>query len=301
MRDADLNLLIALEVLLETQSVAESARRLGLSPSAMSRTLSRLRDATGDPLLVRSGRKLVPTPRAEDISERIRPVVRDARQLLQPKDQVDLRTLQRTFVLRTADGFVENFGPQINERVRKAAPKLVLQFTQKPDHKTLLNETSGVDLETGVISDETPPDLVSQALFRDRFICAVRTGHPLTEGRLTAERFAQFDHVDVVQHAPSATNMGPIDRRLKLQGLVRNVVMIVGSFATAIAMARQTDLVASVPEKPTSNLRAGMVKLELPFAPIEVTVSMLWHPRMDADPAHRWLRNEVRLICADSD
>lgn len=299
MKDADLNLLVALEVLLETQSVAESARRLGLSPSAMSRTLSRLRDATGDPLLVRSGRKLVPTPRAEDIKERIHPVVRDARQLLQPKGQVNLQTLKRIFVLRTGDGFVENFGPQINERVRQAAPKVVLQFLQKPDHRTQLNETSGIDLETGVISDETPPDLVSQALFRDRFICAVRKGHPLTEGRLTAQRFAQCDHVDVVQHTPSAGNSGPIDRRLHLQGLERNVVMIVGSFATAIAMARQTDLVASVPDKPTSSLRSGLVELELPFAPIEVTVSMLWHPRMDADPAHRWLRNEVRSVCAD--
>lgn len=300
MKDADLNLLIALEVLLETHSVAESARRLGLSPSAMSRTLSRLRDVTGDPLFVRSGRKLVPTPRAEEIKGRISPVVGDARQLLKPKDQVDLRTLQRTFVLRTADGFVENFGPQINERVRKAAPNVVLQFIQKPDHRTQLNENSGVDLETGVISDETPPDLVSQALFRDRFICAVREGHPLTQGRVTAERFAQFDHVDVVQHAPSANNLGPIDRRLRLQGLERNVVMIVGSFATAVAMARQTNLVASVPEKPTSNLRSGLAELSLPFAPIEVTVSMLWHPRMDADPAHRWLRNEVRSVCADS-
>lgn len=301
MRNVDLNLLVALEVLLETQSVAEAARRLGLSPSAMSRTLSRLREVTGDPLLVRSGRALVPTPRAEEIQVSISPVVRDAQQLLRPKDKVELGSLKRTFVLRAADGFVENFGPRLNARMREVAPNVVLKFVQKTDNRTQLTPQSGIDLETGVVSDHTPPDLLARALFRDRFICAVRHDHPLHSGRLTAERFARSDHVDVAQHVPqSAGNLGPIDGRLKVQGLQRNIVMIVGGFATAIAMARQSDLVATVPELHTSNLRTGMAKVELPFAPINVTVSMLWHPRMDADPAHRWLRDEVRSVCAEN-
>src|SRR3954463_7661115 len=119
MSHPDLNLLVTLDVLLAEGSVARAARRLRLSPSAMSRALARVRDATGDPLLVRAGRGLVPTPRALELRERVRQLVADAEGVLRPTEKLDLDRLERTFALRTRDGFVENFGPRLVARVAK--------------------------------------------------------------------------------------------------------------------------------------------------------------------------------------
>src|SRR5262245_7000404 len=115
----DLNLLVTLDVLLAEGSVAAAARRLRLSPSAMSRALARLRRTTGDPLLVRAGRGLVPTPRALELRGRVVPLVQDAEAVLRPVEILDLKQLVRTFTLRTSDGFVESFGPVLIARLAK--------------------------------------------------------------------------------------------------------------------------------------------------------------------------------------
>src|ERR1700751_5322812 len=122
MSGPDLNLLVTLEVLLAEGSVARAARRLGLSPSAMSRALARLRETTGDPLLVRAGRGLVPTPRALELRERGHQLVEEAEAVLRPAETPDLKKLVRTFTLRTREGFVENFGPDLIARVGEEAP-----------------------------------------------------------------------------------------------------------------------------------------------------------------------------------
>src|SRR5687768_7433406 len=129
----DLNLLVALDVLLAEGNVTRAARRLRLSPSAMSRTLARLRAATGDPLLVRAGRGLVATPRAAELREKVRQLVEDSESVLRPAAKPDLGTLVRTFTLRTSDGFVENFGPDLVARVAAEAPGVRLRFVQKVD------------------------------------------------------------------------------------------------------------------------------------------------------------------------
>src|SRR5919109_1759158 len=127
----DLNLLVTLDVLLAEGSVARAAKRLRLSPSAMSRALARLRETTGDPLLVRAGRGLVPTPRALELRGRVGRLVQDANVVLRPAETLDPRRLVRTFTLRTSDGFVENFGPRLIARVGKEAPGVRLCFVPK--------------------------------------------------------------------------------------------------------------------------------------------------------------------------
>src|SRR6478672_7930152 len=122
MSPPDLNLLVTLDAVLAEGSVARAARRLRLSPSAMSRALARLREATGDPLLVRAGRGLVPTPRAIELGGRVGGLVREAEAVLSPGESLDLERLARTFALRSRDGFVENFGPALLARVGKEAP-----------------------------------------------------------------------------------------------------------------------------------------------------------------------------------
>jgi DNA-binding transcriptional LysR family regulator len=295
MSTPDFNLLVVLDVLLAEGSVAGAARRLRLSPSAMSRALARLRETTGDPLLVRAGRGLVPTPRAVALREQVGRLVQDAEAVLRPTEKLELKRLVRTFTLRTREGFVENFGSLLIARVAREAPGVRLCFVQKLDKDNAPLRDGAVDLETGVIGKATAPELRVQALFRDRFIGAVRSGHPLSQGEVTPDRYAAASHIAVSRRGLGAE---PVDEALAAVGLQREVAAIVGSFSAALALAGDSDLLACVPERHTGKLRAGMHSFPLPVPTPEFTVSLLWHPRLDADPAHRWLRGCVREVCA---
>jgi len=291
----DLNLLVTLDVLLAEGSVARAARRLHLSPSAMSRALARLRETTGDPLLVRAGRGLVPTPRALALREQVGRLVQDGEAALRPAEKLDLGKLVRTFTLRTSEGFVENFGPELIARTLKDAPGVRLRFVQKPDKDSTPLRDGTVDLETGVVGKASGPELLAQALFRDRFVGVVRTGHALEKGRITPARYAAGGHIAVSRRGIAK---GPIDAALGKLGLERQLVTMVDGFSTALALARASDLIASVPERHTGRLRDGMHSFALPVEVPGVTISILWHPRLEADPAHRWLRTQLRDICA---
>jgi DNA-binding transcriptional LysR family regulator len=291
----DFNLLVTLDVLLAENSVARAAERLRLSPSAMSRALARLRETTGDPLLVRAGRGLVPTPRALEIRERVAQLVLDVEAVLRPAEDPDLGSLVRTFTVRTSEGFVENFGAAFIARVSAEAPFVRLRVIQKLDKDSAPLRDGIVDLETGVVGKATSPELRRQALFPDRVIGVVRARHALSKRRITPARYASGKHISVSRRG---LDKGPIDEALKRSGLQREVVTIVGGFSTALALARASDLIASVPERHTGNLRAGMHSFALPVDVPGLTVSMLWHPRMDADPAHRWLRACLKEVCS---
>ena len=295
MSTPDLNLLVTLDAVLAEGSVAGAARCLRLSPSAMSRALARLRVTTGDPLLVRAGRGLVPTPRALELRERVGQLVHDAEAVLRPAEKLNIKQLVRTFTLRTREGFVENFGPALIVRAGKEAPGVRLCFVPKPNKESAPLRDGSVDLETGVVGKMTGPEVRTQSLFRDRFVGVVRMGHALSKGRITAARYAGGRHIAVSRRG---LDKGPIDEALQALGLERQVVTIVGTFSTALALARASDLIATVPERQTGNLRAGMRSFPLPVPAPEVTISLLWHPRLDADPAHRWLRGIVLNICA---
>lgn len=295
MSDPDLNLLLTLDALLAEGSVAGAARRLRLSPSAMSRSLARLREATGDPLLVRAGRGLVPSPRALDLRERVGPLVQEAQAALRPAAALKLDRLEREFTLRTREGFVENFGAALLERVGSEAPGVRLRFVPKPDRDSGPLRDGSVDLETGVVGSTTGPELRAQALFRDRFVGVVRQGHALARGKLTAQRYAGGRHLAIARRGTTA---GPVDSALLALGLSRDIAATVAGFSEALALARGTDLIATVPERHTGHLRGGLLSLALPLALEPFTVSLLWHPRMDGDAAHRWLRACVREVCS---
>lgn len=295
MSPPDLNLLVTLDVLLAEGNVARAAERLRLSPSAMSRALARLRQTTGDPLLVRAGRGLVPTPRALELRERVGQLVQDGQAVLRPAEKLDIERLVRTFTLRVGDGFVENFGSDLVGRVAREAPGVRLCFVPKTDRDSTPLRDGTIDLDTGVVGKMTSPEVRVQTLFRDRFIGAVRAGHPLSEGEITPERFAAGRHILVSRNGG---DRGPVDEALTPLGLERKVVTMVGGFAAALALARTSDRIVSVPERHTGTLRAGMHSFPLPVAVPEIKVSLLWHPRMDADAAHAWLRGLVRDSCA---
>jgi DNA-binding transcriptional LysR family regulator len=293
----DFNLLVTLDALLAEGSVAAAARRLQLSPSAMSRALARLRETTGDPLLVRAGRGLVPSPRALELRDTVPRLVQDAQAALRPSKRLDLRRLVRGFTLRTSEGFVETFGPALVARVAEKAPGVVLRFETKLDKDSTPLRDGSADLETGVVGRGAGPELRAQALFRDRFIGVVRRGHPLCKGPLDAARYAQARHVMVARRGKAS---GPVDEALAAHGLSRQVATVVSGFSLALSLVRGSDLVASVPERHTAGLRQGLHAFVLPVPVAPITVSLLWHPRMDGDAAHRWLRGCVREVCADA-
>ena len=292
----DLNLLFILDMLLAEGSVAGAARRLRLSPSAMSRALARLREATGDPLLVRAGRGLVASPRALELRDTIGQLVQDAEAALRPAGQLDLGQIERTFTLRASEGFVENFGVGLLAHIAEQAPGVRLHFLHKLDKGSGPLRDGSVDLETGVVDHAIGPEVRAQGLFSDRYIGVVRMGHPLSIGEITAARFAAASHVHISRRD---SDKGPIDQSLGDLGLQRQIATTVGGFSAALALVRASELVACVHERHSGVLYAGMHSFALPLPIAPFTVSMLWHPRLDGDLTHRWLRGCVREVCAE--
>lgn len=303
MTEPDLNLLIALDVLLAEGSVAGAARRLGLSASAMSRTLSRLRAVTSDPLLVRAGRHMVLTPYAEEIRERTQNAAFEARAVLRPSSAVlNLATLERTFILRSNDGFVVTFGASLIAAVAAVAPQVCLRFAPKPEKSAKSLREGRVDLEVGVLGN-MGPEIRLQTLFRDRFMGVVRKGHPLEqEIAMTPAMYASFGHVVVSRRE---RHVGPVDVALAELGLQRRIAAVVPGFSAAVAVAQASDLVALVPasfliNQPVTERNGSAATLYafgLPVETDEITLSQMWHPRSDVDPAHRWLRQMVLSVC----
>jgi DNA-binding transcriptional LysR family regulator len=305
MASTDLNLLTALDALLAEGTVAGAARRMGLSASAMSRTLARLRAATGDPLLVRAGSGMVPTAHAADLRNRVRELAQGAQAVLRPVvADLDLTQLKRSFILRSNEGFVEVFAAQLVAAVTAAAPKVRLQFAPKPDKDVRALREGMVDLEIGVLG-KSGPEVRLQTLFRDHFVGAVRDGHPLlAKGKLTPARYSEFGHV-VASRRGSAN--GPVDDALAALGLTRTVVAIVPNFRAALAIASVSNLVALVTSSffnatqrhESTSCPALVRSFPLPVHTEAITVSQIWHPRFDADPAHRWLRALVLANCRE--
>ncbi len=293
----DLNLLVALDVLLSERSVTGAARRLGLSASAMSRTLARLRAVTGDPLLVQAGRSLVATPYAEDLSGRVHGLARDAQAVLRPAAaRLDLAALDRTFTIRTNEGFLAVFSASLVAAVTEAAPRVRLRFAPKPDKDARPLREGSIDLEIGV-PGASAPEVRTKFILRDDFIGVARVGHPLLTHQVTPERYAACGHVVASRKGASK---GPVDDALTKLGLWRGVVAIVPGFFDAMRIARRSDLIASVPRSCFGGddaLTAGLRAFELPVRTPEIVVSAMWHPRVDADPAHRWLRDKVVDVC----
>ncbi|TDR81902.1 LysR family transcriptional regulator [Paludibacterium purpuratum] len=297
MHNVDLNLLSSLDMLLTERSVTHAARRLGLSPSAMSRTLARLRVATGDQLLVQAGRTLVPTPYAEQLAEQVHELARHARAVLQPMgNALNIATLDRTFTIRANDGFVDLVGPALIATIAQTAPLVRLCFVPKPDKDAQPLREGMLDLEVGVIGSNAP-ELKTRLLFQDRFVGICRTGHPLlNKPGVTAERYASYPHVVVSR---KRRFFGPVDDALAQQGLRRTVVMVVPGCANALQIVRHSDLIGLVPLSSLGNgaASAGLQHFELPVPTPPIKVSAIWHPRLHADPAHRWLRETLLAVC----
>jgi len=290
MHDIDLNLLTALDVLLQERSVTRAAGRLGLSTSAMSRTLSRIREALGDPVLVPAGRVMVLTPHADAIAEQVRALSAQAQVVLRPPPPVDPRNMEREFTIRANEAFTQLYAAKLSAAVSAVAPGVRLRFMPKPDKDIGPLRDGTVDLEIGVISEEAG-ELRAQTLYRDMYVGIARAGHPLFDQPVTPERLCAWGHV---MFARRRGRSSPADDALAAVGLSRRVSVIVPGFPAVIAVVSASDLLGLVPRSACLALPGYEIALfDLPIPMPELFISQIWHPRMDADAGHRWLRAMV--------
>ncbi len=295
-----MNLLVALDALLETHSVTKAAQRLKTSAPAMSRTLARLRLILDDPLLVRSGRHLVPTPRALEMRYEVTAVVQRGRELLGPRDDLDPAALKRSFAVRAGDLVLAELVGPLLAAVRSRAPGVTLTLRPDAPEDTAALRDGRVDIEVGVI-DRTDPETTVQRVFGDHLLGVAAHDHPLVTGHVTVARYAAAAHLAISRLGRA---QGPIDDRLALHGRTRRVVATVPDLPTALLTVRAGGLICPAPAHLSASAVAafGLGTFEIPLPLPEVAVSLAWHPRHTADSGHRWLRELIRtLLTPESD
>lgn len=293
MQSADANLLVALDALLRDGSVTAAARRLHVTPPAMSHTLARLRDALGDPLFVRAGNRLVPTPRAVAMRAQVARVASEIGDLLQPARPLDVAALERTFVVRASDATIVILGHALDTLIRRKAPQVALHFVGSP-----LPERIEVDLDIGV-QHRPASDLQVQRLYQDEMIPVARRDHPLADRRLSRAILAELDCIVV---APQAAKLDQL-RRTGGRRRRRSPGRIVPSFLAAASLVRDSDAYTVLPARLAAAVldAFGLCRLSVADAPAKITIAQAWSPRFDNDAGHIWFRGCVRRACAEAE
>jgi DNA-binding transcriptional LysR family regulator len=293
-QSVDWNLLEALDVLLAEGSVTAAAERLHLSVPATSRTLGRIRRAFDDPILVRAGRGLVPTPRALAIQGRLHQLIGEAHALVEAGRGLDLGTLERTFTIRANDAIISTATAGLVARVKAAAPGVTLRFAPEGQEDLAPLRDGMIDIDIGVIAD-LGPEVRTEPLYSDHPVGMAAAGHPLGSGAVTLRRLAGADHVAVSRRGRTR---GVFDDVLAEHGLARNVTAVVPTFTAAahiIISSGLTGLIGARYARQVAVLTGARV-FEIPAALPALPISQAWHVRHDLDPAHRWLRSQVAAV-----
>lgn len=288
MESRDLTLLLTLDALLQEGSVTRAARRLGLSTPATSHALARIRERLGDPILVRAGRSMVLTPRAEQLRPEVRSLVEEATRVLSAAVPFSPRELERVFTVHATDHLVLVLGPAIDRILREEAPHVSLRFVPSSLDDWIPLRDGTADLSV-CLPGHFPPEFRTRQLFTDRFVCVVREGHPRVGADLPLEAFTELDHIEV---APLGLP-SHIDHLLAEQGLTRRVRRVVPYFVSGLLMAAGSDDVLTVSRRASTAL-APLLRLRLVEPPLPLpsyALNLLWHPRLDNEPANRWLRD----------
>jgi DNA-binding transcriptional LysR family regulator len=294
MRIPDLNLLIALDALLSEGSVSGAARKIHLSTSGMSHVLARIREAIGDPILVRTGNRLVPTARALEMREAIARLVAEASSLFLPLSNTCLSEMEREFVLRTPESTPIVYGAALVTELHREMPKSVLRFVPESDDDVASLREGRVHLDIG-----TRPhygfEIRTETLFEQRLVGVVADSHSLLQDRITLQRFVAEKHVAFLHRGRVH---GPIDIALSALKLKRSVSLVVPSAYGALMAVARTNLVATVPARLARRTQVPLDVhiFDLPLVVPADYVVQAWLPRFDADPAHQYLRKCVESV-----
>lgn len=288
----DLNLLRTLHVLLEEAHVSRAAQRLSLTQSAVSHALGRLRSHFGDPLLVRRGHRMVPTPRALALQAPLRHALATLEQVATPA-RFDPAQSRGSVRIATTDYGLAVLLPHVLATLEAAAPGLSVTYETIGEDVFERLESGFLDL--ALTGQEAYRDMRTEALFSERFVLMTRAGHPMTGRAMTLDEFTRWPHVlvDVVH-----SRLFGVDRLLAQLGRRRRIAIRAPQFLAAPLLARHSDLIVPVPER-VARLFAGTMGLVIHEPPPEVDIGrfdyvQMWDPRIDADPLHGWLRERVR-------
>ena len=295
LRRYDLNLLVTLEALLEEQSVTAAAHRLNLSQSAVSAALERLRAVFTDPLLVRVGNRMEPTPFAKRLQGPIKTALASVSLALALPQKFDPARAKATVRLGASDYFGLLMLPGLYEVLAREAPGISVEVHPRPADGSLSRLVAGeVDLALAVDPPEGR-DLFNAPLVDEEFVCVMRRGHPLARGRLTLARLLDFPHIVVTAHDESAQL---VDRALAAAGARRQVPVSVPVFAAAFALLAENDLVGLLPARISraQAARFGLALRKPPLALPQYTLSIAWHQRTAHDAAHRWVREQILAV-----
>lgn len=285
----DLNLLIGLDALLEQRSVQNAAVQLHLTPPAVSRILSRLRTATGDELLFRSGRQMIPTARALEMQSDVRDLVARAEQILSPHRSLDLAQLQRTFVVRCHESLAPTVASGVVQAITSAAPQVQLRLLGEASSDDQDLAQGLVDLDIGA-APPTSASLRVRLIASDPMMLVTSRNSVLDVERPTPDAITSVPHIAISRRG---RDRGPLDDRLAEVGLTRQIIAIVPTTAAALAILTTTTSATVVPERLTHPLPAGLIARPLPFTLQSAPITLSWHRRHDSDPAHAWLRDIV--------
>lgn len=294
MNSTDLNLLAALDALLTTGSVTAAAQKMHLSAPAMSHTLARIRTALDDPILVRAGQKLIPTPRAEEMRAPVRRLISEAVALMQPGGSLELARVQREFIIRSPEGMGIVYGAALLAEIQREIPLVTLHFIPESDSDSMALREGRIDLDVGIVQD-AGPEVKTAPLYEQRIVGVAKVGHNLLAARLTPERFSGEQHVSIAQRG---RNKEVLDALLADIGYARRIVLTVPSAYGALMAAASSSLIACVPE-PLARAVASGLGLEIFNLPVDVPTEQVvqaWHPRVDAEPAHQCLRRCVASL-----
>ncbi len=307
----DMNLLVGLDTLLRERSVTQAAKRLGLSQSAMSHQLRRLRELFDDPLLVGGRGGMVTTPLAETLEGPVRRALLELGRAIRGELSFDPATTERSFTVATKDA-VEILGlPPLLELLAREAPGIRIRGTSlSPGTFTALQE-GDVDLAIGPDLEQKlgsrVPGLRRRVLSRSDWVCVLRSGHPLlasgrTRDRLDRERFLSLRHI-VVRPPGGGAESSPIDEVLAASDQHRDVVASVSHFISALFAVATSDLVVTLARSIVEGLAPmlGLTVLEPPMLLPDTALVMTWHERFDEDPANKWLRQAMVQVTDSMD
>ncbi|MGE4843459.1 LysR family transcriptional regulator [Buttiauxella gaviniae] len=287
-RNLDLNLLKALDALLDERSVTRAARRLSLTQPAMSGMLNRLRDCFDDPLFTRTQRGILPTLRALELAIPVKTILTEVGGLLQPR-LFDPATAEMTLTIAATDYALRAVIVPFMAAIRQQAPGIrVAVLPVNNEQLSLQFERGAIDI--ALITPETAsPDLHAKALYEEKYVCLMRGDHPLAQsGALTLDAFCSQEHALVSYYGGSF--QGVTDEALMKLGRVRRVTLSVYSFLVLPEILRVSDLISIVPRRLALNTQ-GLVILPPPLEIQGFTKTVVWHERTHRDPGHRWLRS----------
>lgn len=289
MSHVDLNLLVGLDALLEYRSVQDAAAHLHLTPPAVSRILGRARIATGDPILVRNGREMVPTARALELRAEIRELVVRAQTVLAPTGQLDLGQLTRTFTIRCHDALLTSLAPGLLAAIADEAPHVTLHLIGENPADDRDLSRGDVDLDVG-----SPPaaaaTITTHLIGTDEMMLVMRRGSELDRAHPNAAQIADALHIVVSRRG---REHGPVDEQLEALGLERRILATVPTVSAALAIVARSSAVTILPRHLRDPLPPGLQEYSLPFPLTSAPAAVSWHHRHDNDPAHTWLRELV--------